>query len=460
MLGVAVSTAVPAVGAICPRIVPGVGAVSTQAWVNPYLAVRALEAMGAGQDAEAALSQALAADEASDVRQVGVVDSTGRSASWSGAACTEWFGHRLGDGFAIQGNMLTGAEVLEAMEDAFRAAEGEELAERLIRALEGGQAAGGDKRGKQSAAVLVRDEEEYPIVDLRVDEHPAPVAELRRVFGVFLGQVRPFLEGMPKRNGAASAAPDEVVEMLLRPPSERPGGAAPDLWTALSGLDLPAERRAELLRLFAPIGSRDREAARARPDRRAPGRGVRPTAARSMIAGLAERIRTGQLSPVALMAETLERIARVDPALSAFICLNPHAREQAEHAERVLRDGRALPPLHGIPIGIKDNYLTADMPTTVGTEAPGTAYPHARLRRRRPAPRRRRDPRRQDPDPRIRLGHRHAADAQPVGHRVHSGRLERRLGRRGRGRAVSPPPWAPTPAAPSASRPAFAAWSG
>lgn len=255
MLGIAVSTAVPAVGAICPRIEPGVGAVSTQAWVNPYLAVTALERIGAGLNAEQALAAALETDAARDVRQVGVVDAGGLAASWSGAGCVPWFGHRIGDGVAIQGNMLTGPDVLDSMMDAFQNSLDEELAERLLRALEAGQAAGGDKRGKQSAALLVRNDEAYPYVDLRVDESPSPVAELRRVFGVFQHQVRPFLDGMPRRGAAPSPAPDAVVSMLRRAPADRPGGAAPDLWADVIGLDLPPDRRRKVLSLFRPIAA-------------------------------------------------------------------------------------------------------------------------------------------------------------------------------------------------------------
>lgn len=226
MLGVAVSTAVPAVGAICPRIEPGVGAVSTQAWVNPYLAVSALEHMQAGLNAEQALSSALANDDARGVRQVGVVDANGVASSWSGPECTPWFGHLTGPGVAIQGNMLTGGDVLDAMLAAFDASLDEELTERLLRALEAGQSVGGDKRGKQSAALLVRNDEAYPFVDLRVDENPAPVAELRRIFGVFQHQVRPFLAGMPRRGAPATPTPESVVAMLLKAPRDRPGGIA------------------------------------------------------------------------------------------------------------------------------------------------------------------------------------------------------------------------------------------
>jgi uncharacterized Ntn-hydrolase superfamily protein len=223
-LGVAVTTAVPAVGAICPYVVPGVGAASTQAWVNPYLAIAALDRLRAGETAADALAAVVAGDAASAVRQFGLVDAAGRAASFTGGECTPWCGHRTGEGFAIQGNMLTGPDVLAEMQAAFAGSAAEELAERLIRALEAGQAVGGDKRGKQSAAVIVYGAEDYAEVDLRVDEHPLPVAELRRVWGIFKLQARPFLEGMARRGQPAKPAPDSVVAMLLRSPPDRPGG--------------------------------------------------------------------------------------------------------------------------------------------------------------------------------------------------------------------------------------------
>jgi uncharacterized Ntn-hydrolase superfamily protein len=224
MLGVAVSTAVPAVGALCPHVRPGVGAITTQSWVNPYLGFEAISRLGAGAGAREVLDSVLAGDDARNVRQLGIVDARGGSASWSGADCTPWFGHRTGPGYAIQGNMLTGPEVVAGMETAFLGSEASELAERLLLALEAGQAVGGDKRGKQSAALLVYHEEDYPWVDLRVDEHRHPVPELRRIWTIFLQQVRPFLAGMPKRGQPACAAPEAVTSLLLTPPPYRPGG--------------------------------------------------------------------------------------------------------------------------------------------------------------------------------------------------------------------------------------------
>ena len=225
MLGVAVSTAVPAVGALCPHVRPGVGAVTTQAWVNPYLGFGAISALADGAEAGQALDRVLAGDNSINVRQLGIVDAQGRSASWSGENCTPWYGHRTGPGYAIQGNMLTGPEVIAAMEVAFLGSEAAELAERLLLVLEAAQAVGGDKRGKQSAALLVYHVEDYPWVDLRVDEHRHPVAELRRIWSIYLQQVRPFLEGMPKKGEAAGPTPNSVISMLLTPPQYRPGGS-------------------------------------------------------------------------------------------------------------------------------------------------------------------------------------------------------------------------------------------
>lgn len=223
-LGVAVATAVPAVGCMCPFIRSGVGAASTQSWVNPYLALTTLAGIEKGCGARRALDIALAADSAGDLRQIGVVDAAGESAAHTGAQCTPWCGHILAEGLAIQGNMLTGPQVLDAMADAFAANAEADLAERLMAALEAGDAAGGDKRGKQSAALQVHDTEAYALLDIRVDEHAAPVRELRRILPIARAQLVPFVRGMPRRGMPASSMSAEVTEMLLRPPPDRPAG--------------------------------------------------------------------------------------------------------------------------------------------------------------------------------------------------------------------------------------------
>lgn len=224
-LGVAVSTAVPGVGAICPFVQSGIGAVSTQSWVNPYLAIDALALMQQGMAAPAALDRVMASDDGRALRQFGIVDAQGEASSYTGADCTPWCGHRIGPGYAIQGNMLANETVVLAMEGAFLGTETADLAERLVCALEAGQAAGGDKRGKQSAALKIHGQELYPWLDLRVDEHTSPVAELRRVFEVACVQLRPFIDAMPTRAGSGAPMPAAVTTMLALSPRDRPGAA-------------------------------------------------------------------------------------------------------------------------------------------------------------------------------------------------------------------------------------------
>lgn len=229
MLGVAVSTAVPGVGGICPFVKTGVGAISTQSWVNPYLGVDGLKLLAEGLDAQHVLDRLLAEDPGRDVRQLGIVDARGGSAAWSGDKCTSWFGHVTGPNFAIQGNMLVGAPTIQAMVQAFSGGDGLTLPERLVSTLEAGQAAGGDKRGRQSAALLVHRTEEYPYLSLRVDEHPFPVAELRRIFEIARRQLLPFVEGMPTRTNPLGDLSKSVTELLMRSPPFRPGGGGSGL---------------------------------------------------------------------------------------------------------------------------------------------------------------------------------------------------------------------------------------
>ncbi|MFB0487915.1 putative Ntn-hydrolase superfamily protein [Methylobacterium sp. OAE515] len=255
-LGVAVASAVPAVGSLCPYIRAGIGAVTTQSWGNPYLAARILDGLADGQAPDAALAASLATDDRPDLRQLGLVDARGTGAAWTGAGCTQAAGHRTGPGYAVQGNMLAAPGVIDAMELAFTNSAGCDLDERLMRTLEAGDAAGGDRRGKQSAALRIVAGEDYPLLDLRVDEHAAPVAELRRVLGVARRQLVPFVAGMPRKDGPAGALPDDVVAMLLEPPGQRPGTAqagAPDPIRDVIGLRQEPARIAHLLAQFAPV---------------------------------------------------------------------------------------------------------------------------------------------------------------------------------------------------------------
>ncbi len=189
-LGVAVASKFLAVGAVVPWARAGVGAVATQSYANVSYGPTGLELMAAGQSAGETLARLLADDPDRELRQVGIVDARGGAVTFTGSACHAWAGGRTGPGYAVQGNILTGPEVVDAMARAFETTEGS-LAARLLAALAAGDAAGGDRRGKQSAALLVVKERggyggyTDRFIDLRVDDHPEPVAELQRLYGIW-----------------------------------------------------------------------------------------------------------------------------------------------------------------------------------------------------------------------------------------------------------------------------------
>ena len=222
-LGVAVSTADVGAGRMVTWAKAGVGAVATQSWPNLYLAIDGLRLMAEGKTADAALERVIREDPGREVRQLGIVDARGGSATFSGRDCTDWFGGVNGPGFAAQGNMLIRGETVSAMAHAFESGHDLDLGERLMRALEAGQAAGGDKRGRQCSALLVVDREEFPLWDLRVDEHPQPVAELRRIYEVARLDLLPFVQGLPTRENPLGTLSDEFVATNLLPPPLRPG---------------------------------------------------------------------------------------------------------------------------------------------------------------------------------------------------------------------------------------------
>jgi uncharacterized Ntn-hydrolase superfamily protein len=185
-IGIAVQSKFLAVGAVVPWAESGAGAIATQAWANTAFGPRALELLRAGEPPEQIVQTLIAPDENADDRQFGIVAADGRSASFTGGRCIEWAGGIAGDGFAAQGNCLAGPAVVDAMAATFRSGRGV-LADRLMAALAAGQREGGDKRGQQSAALIVLKpgggyggfNDRY--VDLRVDDHAAPIAELARL---------------------------------------------------------------------------------------------------------------------------------------------------------------------------------------------------------------------------------------------------------------------------------------
>lgn len=182
MLGVAVASKVLAVGSTCPFVAPGVGALSSQAYMNPVLGIRGLALLAEGYAAPDVAEMILAEDEGREWRQLNIVDRFGRSIAFTGTRTDPWSGSRSGQDYAIGGNLLAGKEVVEAMEAAFLA-EGElDFGDRLLRVLEAADAAGGDMRGKQSAALYVVYRQSIPYINLRVDDHREPISELRRLY--------------------------------------------------------------------------------------------------------------------------------------------------------------------------------------------------------------------------------------------------------------------------------------
>jgi uncharacterized Ntn-hydrolase superfamily protein len=185
--GVATQSKFLGVGSVVPWAVPGVGAIATQAYANPRYGPDGLALLREGLSAQEVVERLTAADDGREHRQLGVVDGQGRGASFTGSECMDWAGGKTGDGYAAQGNILVSAETVDAIAETFEGST-VTLAERLLDCLDAAQAAGGDRRGQQSAALLVVERDggyaglSDEVVDLRVDEHPRPLEELRRIY--------------------------------------------------------------------------------------------------------------------------------------------------------------------------------------------------------------------------------------------------------------------------------------
>ncbi len=196
--GVAIATRFFAVGALCPHAASGVGALSTQALVNPHYGQQGLDLLRKGVPAAEVVKRLTAPDEGREQRQLHVIDASGRIGQHTGKQCVDWCGAVAGDGFSVAGNMLAGARVVSETAEAFQKAK-KPFAERLIAALEAGEAAGGDKRGKQSAALVIHSTEDYPEISLRVDDHAEPLAELRRLWEKAHERFIPFMRLGPSK---------------------------------------------------------------------------------------------------------------------------------------------------------------------------------------------------------------------------------------------------------------------
>jgi len=210
--GIAVATRFFAVGARVPYIAAGIGGIATQALINPYYGIDGVRLLREGQEPRDIVKTLIAADDGRESRQLHIMDAGGRIASHTGRDCVDWCGHVEGDGFSIAGNMLAGARVLDDTKAAYIANENLPFAPRLIAAMRAGEAAGGDKRGKQSAALLIYGDEEWSALDLRVDDHTEPLDELDRLERISRERWVPFRQFLPSRANPAGVTDRRVIE--------------------------------------------------------------------------------------------------------------------------------------------------------------------------------------------------------------------------------------------------------
>lgn len=209
--GIAISTCMPAVGSLCVFVRAGHGAIATQAWINPLLGVDGRQLL-ATRSATETLRELLRRDPRPDLRQVALVDGNGDAAAHTGDRTYPTSGHRTGPGYVAAGNTLVDEDTITAMAHTYETAADLALPERLLRALEAGQGAGGDRRGRQSAALHVVAQQPYPYLDLRVDDHPDPVAELRRLHSLAQHELLPFAAAMPTRENPAGTFTEDFAE--------------------------------------------------------------------------------------------------------------------------------------------------------------------------------------------------------------------------------------------------------
>ena len=198
-LGIAVTTKFFAVGAMVPYGLGGVGVVATQAFVNPLVGFDGVRLMGEGCSPETALAVPLRADANAAIRQAHAIDASGLIAQHTGVDCVDWCGHVKAENVSVAGNMLAGPSVIEATLSTYLARSDLGFSDRLIVALAAGQAEGGDKRGRQSAALRIWRDEPYPVLDIRGDDHPDPLVELARLHEVAFERYVAFREAAPSR---------------------------------------------------------------------------------------------------------------------------------------------------------------------------------------------------------------------------------------------------------------------
>lgn len=213
--GMAIASRFFAVGALCLHTRRGVGALSTQALMNPLYGPAGLALLTEGREAAEVVAALTAADPGRDHRQLHLLPAAGPAAAHTGGQCVDWCGHLLFDDFSVAGNMLAGPQVIAATAQAFQASAGQPLAERLLAAMAAGEAAGGDKRGKQAAALRIHGDEDYPQLDLRVDDHAEPLVELQRLYRVSLQRYQPFIACLAGRHDPVGLTDRSEIEARI-----------------------------------------------------------------------------------------------------------------------------------------------------------------------------------------------------------------------------------------------------
>ena len=211
-IGIAVATKFFAVGAHVPHIASAIGGIATQALVNPYYGIDGVKLLRDGRAPREIVETLIATDAGHASRQVHIMDAAGRIAAYTGKDCVDWCGHLEGEGFSITGNMLANGRVLDDTAKAYTANAQTPFARRLITAMHAGEKAGGDKRGRQSAALLIYGEEEWPDLDLRVDDHADPLAELERLEAVSRDRWVHFRKFLPSRKNPAGVTDRAVID--------------------------------------------------------------------------------------------------------------------------------------------------------------------------------------------------------------------------------------------------------
>lgn len=203
LIGIGAATAVPAVGKLLTHAIGGVGAVATQAKLNPYIGIDGVRLLQHGRTAAEVRDMLAEQDLRPEHRQFGVLDREGGTATWTGTGCIPWAGAIERENLCAQGNRLTGPDVLDCVVAGYEQSAGKPLDERLMRALEAGDRVGGDRKGERSATIYIVGTEEYPLWDIRVDAHPDPFTELRRLHDIFARKLIPEIRAMPTRANPA-----------------------------------------------------------------------------------------------------------------------------------------------------------------------------------------------------------------------------------------------------------------